>query len=157
MEDPSIKLARELHRVVIRLVYFQDDDEYSHVDKFQEVTSWIYNTCRQLIQLKGTTVEEEAEICLSVLEGYSATIRDEINIEEALNRSYKILQDMEPSVMKCSLLVYCYGEAGNKALADEAKQIMDTWSGRELTEEETHIKQLLADMEYNEAECGNKE
>lgn len=150
MEDTSIKLARELHRVVIRLVYFQDDDEYSHVDKFQEVTSWIYNTCRQLIQFKGTTVEEEAEICLSVLEGYSATIRDEKNIKEALDRSYKILPDMEPSFKKCSLLVYCYGEAGDKALAEEAKQIMDTWIGRELSEDETHIRQLLEDMEWNE-------
>jgi hypothetical protein len=156
MEDTPIKLARELRQVTNRLVYFQDNDEYSHIDKFQEVTSWISEMCNKLILLKGNTLEEEAEICLSVLAGYFATIRDERNIKKVLDRSYKVLPDLTPSLLKCSLLVYCYGETYDETFSDEAKQIIDTWINRDLTEEEKRTKQLLSDLEYNEI-INNKE
>lgn len=71
METNLITKAKELRRVAERLAYFQDDGEYSYIDKYKEVLSWIYKACRELIRFHGESDEEEAEICLSVLIGYS--------------------------------------------------------------------------------------
>ena len=150
MERPSITIARSLRQMAVRLAYFQDNGEYSYIDKYEEVTSWISATCKKLITYKGETAEEEAEILLAVLVGYSTTIRDEQNIHQAVQRTYKVLPRLSHSLLKCQLLTYCYGEEYDKDLSLEAERIISSWSGRELNEEERRIQQLLKDFQKNE-------
>lgn len=44
-----IKVYKIFWRTVNQLAYFQNDDEYSYLDKYEEVTSWIYRTNCELI------------------------------------------------------------------------------------------------------------
>ena len=118
METKLITKAKELRRVAERLAYFEDDGEYSYIDKYKEVLSWIYRSCRELIRFHGENNEEEAEICLSVLIGYSTTVRNAKNIQRAIDRAYRVLPRLESSLLKCQLLVYCYIEAWRKTIRD---------------------------------------
>jgi len=142
-----IKKAKELQRVAYRVVYCQDDDEYSYLDKYIEVTSWISCGCKELLHVKGKTDEEEAEICLAVLVGYSAIIRNDKNVQKALDRAFKVLPSMSASFIKYQLLIYCYAETYERRLADEAKEIMKFWMGGALNREEKRIQEFLKDLE----------
>jgi Protein of unknown function (DUF1141). len=148
METKLITKAKELRRIAERLAYFQDDGEYSYIDKYKEVISWIYRSCRELIRFHGENEEEEAEICLSVLIGYSTTVRNAKNIRRAIDRAYAVLPHLDPSLLKCQLLAYCYAEVRNPNLLEQAKQILQTWNGIQLSEEITRTKNLLQDIEW---------
>lgn len=147
METNLMTKAKELRRVAERLAYFQDDGEYSYIDKYKEVLSWIYRACRELIRVHGESDEEEAEICLSVLIGYSTTVRNAKNIRRAIDRAYTVLPCLNSSVLKCQLLAYCYAEVRNPNLLEQAKQIMQAWNSNQSSEEEVRTKELLQDLE----------
>ncbi len=147
MRAELINTARELREKAEKLAYLQDDGEYSYIDKYKEITSWIYKTCRELIRFRGENDEEEAEICLAVLIGYSTTIRDSKNIRRAIDRAYQVLPRLLPSLLKCQLLIYCYIEACDESLIREAKQIIDSWDAKEIGEEETKTKELFENLE----------
>lgn len=57
-------------------------------------------------------------------------------IQQVLDRAYCVLQGMDNSVLKCELLLACYREVEMKELLDEAKEVIMSWGGRELTEGE---------------------
>ena len=147
METKLITKAKELRRVAERLAYFQDDGEYSYIDKYKEVLSWIYKSCRELIRFHGENDDEEAEICLSVLIGYSTTVRNAKNIQRAVDRAYQVLPRLTPSLLKCQLLIYCYIEACDESLIREAKLIIDSWKEGEMGEEEKKVRELLENLE----------
>lgn len=147
METKLITKARELRRVAERLAYFQDDGEYSYIDKYKEILSWIYRACRELIRFHGENDDEEAEICLSVLIGYSTTVRNAKNIQRAVDRAYQVLPRLTPSLLKCQLLIYCYIEACDESLIREAKLIIDSWKEGEMGEEEKKVRELLENLE----------
>jgi hypothetical protein len=54
-------------------------------------------------------------------------------------RQSEILPRPPTSLLKCQLLVSCYGEVFDEELAAEAHAIMDTWQGRELPPEEVEV------------------
>lgn len=149
MKTELINTVRELREKAEKLAYMQDGGEYSYIDKYKEVTSWIYKTCRELIRYRGENDEEEAEICLAVLIGYSTTIRDSKNIRRAIDRAYQVLPRLVPSLLKCQLLIYCYIEACDESLIREAKLIMETWKQDEMGKEEKKVKELLQNIEIN--------
>ena len=146
MDSESITLARELRRVATRLAYFQDDGEYSYVDKFEEVTSWISRTCRELINVRGATVEEEAELCLSILTGYSTTVREEDNIRHVILRSKQALAHLADTPLKCQLLIYCYFETDDYGLVDIARRIMKSLKEKGLSEEGKIVEEKLEEL-----------
>ena len=147
MDKTYQNIAQELRRISTRLAYLLDEGEYSHIDKFQKVTTWIADACRQLIAYGGGSPEEEAEICLSVLMGYSATVPDARIIQVALGRAERILPLLTPSLLKCQLLTYCYAEVYDDDLAVQAHYIINSWRSRKLNQEEQRIKDLLEDLE----------
>jgi hypothetical protein len=51
--------------------------------------------------------------------------------------------------LKCRLLVSCYGEVFDEELAEEAHVIIDSWQGRELSEEEREVMDDLRNLEEN--------
>lgn len=155
MKTELINTVRELREKAEKLAYMQDGGEYSYIDKYKEVTSWIYKTCRKLIRYRGENDEEEAEICLAVLIGYSTTIRDSKNIRRAIDRSYQVLPRLASSLLKCELLIYCYIEACDESLIRDAKLIIDTWEGDEIGEEKRKTKELFENLGINEKAYSN--
>lgn len=155
MEKMQInRKVRELCKIADKLAYFEDEDEYSYIDKYKKVIYWIYRTNRDLVLNIGTTDREEAEICLAVLVGYSVTIRNEKNIQKVLDRALAVLPKIPPSLLKCRLLVYCYAELYTKELAEEAKKIMKQWKGENLCIEQRRIKEFFENIEENELRYG---
>ena len=60
-----------------------------------------------------------------------------------------MLERLKSSLLKCQLLVACYGEVFDRELAQEAHTIMDGWEGRELTDEEREVVEQLKALEEN--------
>ena len=74
-----------------------------------------------LFPLRGSTVAEEALLCYALLTGYHATIYDHGDknqkIQSVLDRCWIILDKLPASLLKCQLLVACYGEVFDDELA----------------------------------------
>ncbi len=129
-----------------KMAYLQDEDECSYLDGFEKVTSQISRMCKEVLALVGETSDEEAEICLAVLMGYSVTIRNDKNIRRALDRAFRVLPFVPDSFVKCQLLVYCYAETYEKKLSDEAEKMMQQWAESELADEVKHLQEFLEDL-----------
>lgn len=78
----------------------------------------------ELFALRGATPDEEGRLCLALLMGYMATIYDSGDKAQrraaVLDRIVRVLPELEPSLLKCRLLVYAYGELFDERLAAEA-------------------------------------
>lgn len=136
-------LSSQLYESAYKLLYLGEDGAAIYADEFRQLNAEVTRLLNELYPLKGTSNEEEAEMCLSLLMGLSATIynvegQDE-KIQHVLDRAFEVLQNLEPTLLKCRLLVYCYAETLDKELMEEAKGIIVSWGGRELTEEEEGV------------------
>jgi hypothetical protein len=64
-----------------------------------------------------------------------------------LNRAWEVLDVLPASALKCELLIYCYEEVFEDELLKEAKEIIDSWNGKELSRKEQKVIEI-----YREAE-----
>jgi len=113
----------------------------------------VYERAIELYNTRGTTVEEEAELCLGLLVAFAATIYDDGSkqecIQSVLDRSWEVLPKLSPSLLKVRLLTYCYSECYDEELAKEAHEIINTWNKEELTLEQTETIVELKNFEEN--------
>lgn len=120
---------------------------------FCHLNSKVYRLADSLYPLCASNVEEEARLCYVLLSGYHATIYDHGNknwkIQKLLDRSSKVLDRLPVSLLKCQLLVACYSETFDEALAKAAHAIIDTWTDRDLTLEEREVLEYLECLEGN--------
>ena len=159
MESIIIK-SLELQRHAHQLLFFEDDapiysDAFSKQNRTVLTLSdtlfslWINNVPREF--------EEEAEVCLSLLMGYNATIYDNGNkqerIQQILDRCWKVLEHLPASLLKARLLIYCYAEVFDEELAKEVHAIIDSWKSRETTLEEREVVELFENLESNPYPC----
>ena len=65
------------------------------------------------------------------MKAYSATVYDRGDkgekVQILLDRSWEVLNKISDSLLKCQLLVVCYGETSDEELAKEARAIMNGW------------------------------
>ncbi len=120
-----------LRQLTHELLYLGMDGEPIYADRFHQLNSEVYSQAEALYGEKAENDEEEATLCITLLKAYSATIynhgdKDE-KIQELLNRSWDVLGKLPDSLLKCQLLVGCYGETFDKELAEEAHRIIDSW------------------------------
>ena len=89
---------------------------------------------------KGSTLEEQAHVCLALLMGYNASFIDygekQQHIQEVLDRCWDLLDALPASLLKLRLLTACYGEVFHEPSADEARAIIASWDSASLTTEE---------------------
>ena len=111
----------------------------------------VYREADSLFSERGDTPELEASLCIALLMGYNATMYNhgdkEARKQTVLDRASTVLRQLPPSLLKCRLLIYCYGEVYDEELAAEAREIISGWSGRELTVEEREVIEMLQVME----------
>ena len=134
-----------------KLIHLGDETGFVYADDTARLNREIYEQIEKLYPQIGMDTEQEAAICSAVLLGYSTIIyrneEDEQRKQEILNRSSKVLARLSPSLLKCQLLTYCYGEVYEEELAQEAREIISGWSDRELTTEEQEIIKVLEIIE----------
>lgn len=130
---------------------FEGTPLYSN--EFCKLNTEVYRQSECLFHLHSSNAEEEAQLCYVLLTGYHATIYDQGNknqrIQSILDRSWDVLPLLPVSLLKCQLLVACYGEVFDEGLSKEAHAIIDSWEGRELTLAECEVIEYLHSLESN--------
>ena len=122
-------------------------------DHFCELNLEVYRQSEDLYIRRSSDVEEEARLCYALLSGFHATIYDNGNknkkIQALLDRSWKVVDKLPASLLKCQLLVACYAETFDDELAKEAHTIINGWEGRDLILAEREVFDYLESLEAN--------
>lgn len=146
--------TEELQQLAQKSLYLGLDGDPIYAEHFSRLNKEIQILSDALYSVKGDTPEEEAGICLALLMGYNATIYSdkdkEAKKQSILDRAWEVLEQLPPSLLKCQLLTYCYGEVFEEELAQEAHAIIDSWQGRELTAKEQEVVKNLRNLEENQ-------
>ena len=146
--------TEELQQLAQKSLYLGLDGDPIYAEHFTRLNKDIQILSDALSSVKGDTPEEEAGICLALLMGYNATIYSdkdkEAKKQSILDRAWEVLEQLPPSLLKCQLLTYCYGEVFEEELAQEAHAIIDSWQGRELTAKEQEVVENLRNLEENQ-------
>ena len=146
--------AVELQHAAHTLMYLGMDGEPLYSDDFCRQNKDVLLKSDSLFAAKSSDIEEEANLCLALLMGYNATIYSdkdkEAKKQSILDRAWEVLEQLPPSLLKCQLLTYCYGEVFEEELAQEAHAIIDSWQGRELTSKEQEVVENLRNLEENQ-------
>lgn len=139
-------VCKKLYEAAHRLLY---PDRRSMLD----VAEWIAQRAEvrvlsaTLAGRRGATPEEEGEFCLALLMGCAAefdSAEHDLHVQEMLDRTARVLPELEPSLLKVRLLTYAYGETFEPSLADEALATVRTWERRgALTPDEEEIRDTL--------------
>lgn len=141
-----------LRQLTHELLYLGMDGEPIYADRLYQLNSEVYSQAEALHGEKSVNDEEEATLCITLLKAYSATIYNhgdkEEKVQELLDRSGKVLGKLSDSLLKCQLLVACYGETLDEELAQEAHKIMSGWISS-LTGDQQVIIDELKEIENN--------
>ena len=131
-----------LQRAAHDLMYLGMDGSPIYSDDLSRRNNEVYRLTTTLYNsgVKGSTVEEQASVCLALLMGYNASFIDHgekcEHIQEILDRCWDILDILPASLLKLRLLTACYGEVFDEPLADEARAIIASWDSLSLTTEQ---------------------
>ncbi|MFR8688119.1 MAG: UpxZ family transcription anti-terminator antagonist [Bacteroides fragilis] len=134
--------AASLQRAAHELMYLGMDDSPIYSDDLSRRNSEVYRLTTALYDsgAKGSTLEEQAHVCLALLMGYNASFIDygekQQHIQEVLDRCWDLLDVLPASLLKLRLLTACYGEVFDESLADEARAIIASWDSASLTTEQ---------------------
>ena len=134
--------AGSLQRAAHELMYLGMDDSPIYSDDLSRRNSEVYRLTTALYDsgAKGSTLEEQAHVCLALLMGYNASFIDygekQQHIQEVLDRCWGLLDVLPASLLKLRLLTACYGEVFDEPLADEARAIIASWDSTSLTTEQ---------------------
>ena len=131
-----------LQRAAHELMYLGVDGSLIYSDDLSRRNGEVYRLTTALYNsgAKGSTVEEQADVCLALLMGYSASFVDhgekQQHVQEVLDRCWNILDTLPASLLKLRLLTACYGEVFDEPLADEGRAIIASWDSSSLTHEQ---------------------
>ena len=139
-----------LQRAAHELMYLGMDGSPVYSDDLSRRNGEVYRLTTALYNssAKGSTTEEQANVCLALLMGYSASFIDhgenQKHVQEVLDRCWDILDVLPASLLKLRLLTVCYGEVFDEPLADEARAIIASWDSASLTPEQ---KEAIAEFQ----------
>jgi hypothetical protein len=143
----------KLYQLSHRLLHLGEDGSPIYANEFSQLNAEVLKMADDLFPVKGKNQEEEAALCVALLMAYNATIYNygdrEDKKQAILDRASAVVDQLPSSLLKCRLLLYCYGEIYEKELIDEARQIIISWGGRELTREEEEMMELYNDLLQN--------
>ena len=146
--------SSSLFSLAHHLLTYGLDGSPVYADQFTCLNRDVYERAIELYNTRGTTVEEEAELCLGLLVAFAATIYDNGSkqeyIQSVLDRSWEVLPKLSASLLKVRLLTYCYGEFYDESLAKEAHEIINTWDKAGLSPEQAEIAEELKEFEENQ-------
>lgn len=141
------KTIEQLYNKAHQLLHLGDTNGFVYADDVSRLNKEVHNLVDRLWAQKGQTDEEEARICLSILMAYNGMIyanaSDAEKRRSVFSRACQVLHRLSPTILKCQLLVFCYAEKGEEKFAMEAKMIIDSWEGRDLSREEREVLEVL--------------
>lgn len=138
LSEETLTLQRAAHD----LMYLGMDGSPIYSDDLSRRNGEVYRLTTALYNsgVKGSTVEERANICLALLMGYNASFVDhgekQKHVQKILDHCWDILETLPASLLKLRLLTACYGEVFDEPLADEGRAIIASWDSESLTAEQ---------------------
>ena len=138
LSEETLALQRAAHD----LMYLGMDGSPVYSDDLSRRNSEVYRLTTALYNsvAKGSTIEEQANVCLALLMGYNASFIDHgekrQHVQEILDRCWDILDVLPASLLKLRLLTACYGEVFDEPLADEGRAVIASWDSALLTVEQ---------------------
>jgi len=135
LSEEAITLQRAAHE----LMYLGMDGSPVYSDDLSRRNGEVYRLTMSLYRsgVKGTTIEEQANVCLALLMGYSASFVDHgEKVQKVLDCCWDVLDALPASLLKLRLLTACYGEVFDESLADEGRSIIASWDSLSLTPEQ---------------------
>lgn len=138
LSEETVTLQRAAHE----LMYLGMDGSPIYSDDLSRRNGEVHRLTTALYNsgVKGSTVEEQANVCLALLMGYSASFIDhgekKAHVQEILDRCWNVLDALPASLLKLRLLTICYGEVFDESLADEARAIIASWDSAALAPEQ---------------------
>ena len=138
LSEETLALQRAAHE----LMYLGMDGSPVYSDDLSRRNSEVYRLTTALYHsgAKGSTIEEQANVCLALLMGYNASFIDHgekrQHVQEILDRCWDILDVLPASLLKLRLLTACYGEVFDEPLADEGRAVIASWDSALLTVEQ---------------------
>lgn len=127
MENP---LCNSVSSLVKKLREYGEDGAPVYVNELTELNEQLKQLCVELLSQKGDTPEAEAEILVSLFKGYdtllfTSSCETEGVIQQLLDRSAAVLQQLHASQLKCLLLLYCYEQTGDGEMIEEMKNNLE--------------------------------
>lgn len=148
---------KHLYTLCHDLLYLGMDGSPVYTCDLTRLNREVFTLCNELYEggFRGATAEEEALLCLSLLKGYEATCYDygdkQRRLQSVLDRCRSVLRVLPPSLLRVSLLAWCYNETFDESLAQEARSIISTWGNPALfTPEQREIVDELSNFEENQ-------
>ena len=138
LSEETFSLQRAAHE----LMYLGMDGSPVYSDDLSRRNGEVYRLTTALYNsgFQGSTIEEQANVCLALLMGYSASFIDhgekQKHVQEVLDRCWDILDALPASLLKLRLLTVCYGEVFDEPLTDEARAIIASWDIASITAEQ---------------------
>ena len=131
LSEETLALQRAAHD----LMYLGMDGNPVYSDDLSRRNGEVYRLTTALYNsgAKGSTVEEQANVCLALLMGYSASFVDH---GEKQKHIQEVLDALPASLLKLRLLTACYGEVFDEPLVDEGRTIIASWDSASLTVEQ---------------------
>lgn len=140
--------ARKFMQRAYRILADLDTDNDGSIQYMQQlwndqsaITSRIMTTLQT--DAYALTVDEEAQLLLTVLLGQQVGIRNHEPSYTAIERAYDLLSDIHDTHLVAHLLVALYVETQDPDLLHEARQHIATWSPDTLTPDDQHLLRYM--------------
>lgn len=148
---------KHLYSLCHDLLYLGMDGRPVYTCDLARLNREVFSLCNELYDggYRGATAEEEALLCLSLLKGYEAACYDygdkQRRLQSVLDRCRSVLRVLPSSLLRVSLLAWCYNETCDESLAQEARSIISTWGAPEsFTSEQREVVDELSNFEENQ-------
>lgn len=147
MTNSLYRQAKELQHLAGAFLCEGSEPAFTDIQDWTAMQTKLNKSIEQLVGEKGTTPEEEAERVLAILMGYTVAIRNTQQVQQILEDAERILLVVEDPILKCHLLVFCYGVCYDEELREEAHRLLEEQKQAGRTEEIAFVEELLRSME----------
>ena len=107
------KKIADLYSLANRLLHIGDNEGYVYADDLSVLQQSIHEQINDLYSQRGKTPEQDATLCLAILQGYNVSMyanpEDEERKQAVLTRSLSLLDVLPPSLLKQQLSAVCHG------------------------------------------------
>ena len=145
MKISLILQARKVQGIIGEYLY-GEAVSYTDVEQWKEVQQLLMKSISEMLQAVPECPEEEAEVLLAVLMGGSVAMRYPDYMDEVLQRAEKVLPHLQDKVLKCHLMVFCYGECPDELLADDIYRLMDELKDEGKEDEIRMVMELMENL-----------
>ena len=125
MTNSIYQQAKEIQQLAGKFLCEEVGTPYTDIEEWKEVQKHLATCIEEVLKKEGSTPEEEGEILLAVLMGYTVAVRKRKNIAVAMERANRVLKGIQDPLLKCKLAVLCYGECFDEELAAMAHQLIE--------------------------------